>query len=266
MRIAVVGQRNAGKSTLINRLAGEERMIVSEIPGTTRDAVDVRFEREGKVFVAIDTAGLRKRSKLSDAIEFFSDARSHKTIRRADVVVLLFDVGRPLSSVDKKLARYALDRYKPLILGANKVDLVRHIERSEFVQYLRDELPGLAFVPIVFLAATEGEGVSKLIATAERLFEQGQKRVSTGELNRVLKDASQARSPSAEGSRVHIYYATQAESSPPTFVLFVNDSRLVGKDYLRYLENRLRELTELAEVPIRFVVRDKRKDTVQEKR
>ncbi len=258
LRIAVVGQRNAGKSTLINRLAGEERMIVSEIPGTTRDAVDVRFEREGKVFVAIDTAGLRKRSKLSDAIEFYSDARSHKTIRRADVTVLLFDVGHPLSSVDKKLARYALDRYKPLILGANKVDLVRHIERTEFVDYLRAELPSLSFAPIVFLSASEGEGVSKLIGTAERLFAQAQQRVSTGELNRVLKDASGARSPSSDGSRVHIYYATQAESSPPTFVLFVNDKRLIGKSYLRYLSNRLREVLGCEEIPLHLELRDKR--------
>jgi GTP-binding protein len=258
LRFAVVGQRNAGKSTLINRLAGEERMIVSEIPGTTRDAVDVRFEREGRVFVAIDTAGLRKRSKLTDAIEFYSDARSHKTIRRADVVVLLFDVSRPLSSIDKKLARYAIDRYKPIILGANKADLVRDIERSEFVEYLRAELPGLAFAPIVFLSASEGDGVGKLIATAERLFEQAQRRVSTSELNRVLQDAAGARSPSSDGSRVHIYYATQAESSPPTFVLFVNDKRLIGKSYLRYISNRLREVLGLDEIPLHIELRDKR--------
>jgi len=258
MKLAVVGQRNAGKSTLINHLAGEERMIVSEIPGTTRDAVDVRFERAGEVFVAIDTAGLRKRSRLADAIEFYSDARSHKTIRRADVVLLLFDVSRPLSAIDKKLARYAVDRHKPVILAANKADLVREYERSEFVDYLRAELPGLSFAPIVFLSAREGEGVERLLATAERLFDQAARRVGTGELNRVLQDASASRSPSSSGSRVHIYYATQAESAPPTFVLFVNDKRLIGKSYLRYLTNRLREGLGFGEVPLHLVLRDKR--------
>jgi GTP-binding protein len=195
LRLAVVGQRNAGKSTLINRLAGEERMIVSEIPGTTRDAVDVRFERDGRAFVAIDTAGLRKRSKLADAIEFYSDARSHKTIRRADVAVLLFDVSRPLSSIDKKLARYAVDRYKPVILAANKADLVREYDRQEFIDYLRAQLPGMAFAPIVFLSAREGEGIGRLMDTAERLFAEARRRVGTGELNRVLSEAAQSRSP-----------------------------------------------------------------------
>ncbi|HVS09238.1 MAG TPA: ribosome biogenesis GTPase Der, partial [Planctomycetota bacterium] len=142
MKLAVVGQRNAGKSTLINAWAGEERMIVSEIPGTTRDAVDVRFERDGKVFVAIDTAGVRKKSRIADAIELYSDARSHKTIRRADVVALLFDVSQPLSSIDKRLARYVSDHYKPVVLGANKWDLVADFQREPFVDYLRSELSG----------------------------------------------------------------------------------------------------------------------------
>jgi GTPase len=258
MSLAVVGQRNAGKSTLINRLAGEERMIVSEIPGTTRDAVDVRFERDGRVFVAIDTAGLRKRSKMADAIEFYSDARSHKTIRRADVCVLLFDTSRPLSSVDKKLARYAMERYKPLILGANKSDLVRDFKREDFVQYLRDELPNLAFAPIVFLSALEGHGLERLMETAERLCAESARRVSTGALNRVLQEASEAQGPGSSGSRVQIYYATQAEVRPPTFVLFVNDKRLIGRNYVRYLTNRLREGLGFHEVPLHIVLRDKR--------
>jgi GTP-binding protein len=172
--------------------------------------------------------------------------------------VLLFDVSRPLSSIDKKLARYALDHYKPLILGANKADLVRDIERAQFVDYLRAELPGLAFAPIVFLSASEGDGVARLLSTAERLFEQARARVSTGELNRVLQEAAQSRSPSSDGARVHIYYATQAESSPPTFVLFVNDKRLIGKGYLRYLSNRLREALGIEEIPLHIVLRDKR--------
>ncbi len=258
LRLAVVGQRNAGKSTLINRLAGEERMLVSEIPGTTRDAVDVRFERDGKVFVAIDTAGLRKHTRIADAVEFFSDARSHKSVRRADVTLLLFDVSQPLSAVDKKLARYALDRYKPLVLCANKWDLVAGMERAQFVDYLRGELPNLAFAPIVFLSALSGEGVERLLSTAERLHEESQRRVPTGELNRILERATQERSPSSDGARVAVYYATQADSAPPTFVLFVNDRRLVGRGHLRYLTNRLREELDLAHVPLRIVLRDRR--------
>jgi len=257
MKLAVVGQRNAGKSTLINRLAGEERMIVSEIPGTTRDAVDVRFEREGKVFVAIDTAGVRKKSSIADAIELYSDARSHKTIRRADVVALLFDVSQPLSSIDKRLARYVSDHYKPVVLGANKWDLVSDFKREAFVDYLRAELSGLAFAPVVFLSALNGEGVDELLATAEELFEESRRRVSTGELNRALARASDARGPSSEGSRVRILYATQAESAPPTFVVFVNDKRLVGKHYIRYLQNRLREELGFGRVPVRIVLRDR---------
>ena len=257
LSLAVVGQRNAGKSTLINALAGEERMIVSEIPGTTRDAVDVRFERDGRVYTAIDTAGLRKRSKMADAIEFYSDARSHKTIRRADVTVLLFDTSKPLSSVDKKLARYCMERYKPLILAANKTDLVREYKHEEFVQYLRDELPSLSYVPVVFLSAKEGRGIERLLRTAERLHEQSARRVSTGALNRILKEANTAQGPSSSGARLSIYYATQAETSPPTFVVFVNDRRLIGRNYVRYLTNRLREGLDFQEVPLHIVLRDK---------
>lgn len=257
MKLAVVGRRNAGKSTLINSLAREERMIVSEIPGTTRDAVDVIFERDGKRFVAIDTAGLRKKSSLSDAIEFYSDARSHKGVRRADVVVLLFDVTKKFSVIEKKLARYITDHHKPVILAANKWDLVEgELEPGDFQEYIDVQLPGLSWAPLCFLSARSGQGVDDLIRLAEELFEASSRRVGTGELNRVLQRALQARSPSSRGYRANVKYATQAETSPPTFVLFVNDKRLFGKTYLRYLENRLREELGFDEVPVRIVLRD----------
>lgn len=255
MRLAVVGRRNAGKSTLINNLAREERMIVSEIPGTTRDAVDVIFERDGKRFVAIDTAGLRKKSSLEDAIEFYSDARSHKGVRRADVVVLLFDVSQKFSSIEKRLARYVVDHYKPVVLAANKWDLAEGFEPEDFQKYIDDQLPGLAWAPVAFLSAKEGRGVEELLAVSQELFEASSRRVGTGELNRVLKRALEARSPSSKGYRANVKYATQAETSPPTFVLFVNDKRLFGKTYLRYLENRLREELGFDEVPVRIVLR-----------
>ncbi len=257
-KLAVVGLRNAGKSTLINSLTRSERMIVSEIPGTTRDSVDVRFERDGRSFVAIDTAGLRKKSSQKDAVEFFSDARSHRTIRRADVVVHLFDVSLPLSAVDKRLARYVIDHYKPVILGANKWDLVSEMEREQFVQYLRDELTGLAFAPIHFLSAKTGQGVDRLLDRSEKLLEESRRRVSTGELNRALERTAGARSPSADGARVHLYYATQVESTPPTFVVFVNDKRLVGREYVRFLTKRLRQELGFESVPLRVVLRDRK--------
>lgn len=231
-------------------------MIVSEIEGTTRDAVDVVFEKDGDTFTVIDTAGIRKRSKLEDAIEFYSDARSLKTIRRADVVILLFDVTRKLSSIEKNLARYAIDRYKPTILAANKWDLVQGQTPESFREYLDAQVPGLGFAPIVFLSAKEGLRADDLIRVAKDLFEQGQQRVSTGDLNRVLERALEARQPSSKGYRARVKYATQAEVSPPTFVLFVNDKRHIGKDWLRYLTNRLREELPFHEVPLRIVLKD----------
>ncbi len=263
MKIAVVGRRNAGKSTLVNQLAGEERMIVSEIEGTTRDAVDVIFERDGETFTVIDTAGVRKRTKVEDAIEFFSDARSLRTIRRADVVVLLFDVTRKLSAIEKNLARYAVDRFKPIILAANKWDLVENDPAQagrtpeEFRHYLDAQLPGLSFAPIVFLSAKEGQRTDQLIGVAKDLFEQAHQRVTTPDLNRVLEKALEARQPSSKGYRIRMKYATQAEVAPPTFVLFVNDKKHVGKDWLRYLQNRLREELPFHEVPLRIVLKDK---------
>jgi GTP-binding protein len=257
MKLAVVGQRNAGKSTLINSLAREERMIVSEVPGTTRDAVDVVFERDGKTFVAIDTAGIRRKKSHEDAIDFYSDARSHKSIRRADVVVLLFDVTQKLAAVDKTLARYVIDHHKPVILGANKWDLVQDLSPEDFRAYIDDQLPSLSFAPISFLSAKEGKGVEGTLKLAQELFAQSKVRVTTGELNRVLARALESRSPSSGGHAVRVRYATQAETSPPTFVLFVNDKKHFNKDYIRYLQNRLREELSFKEIPVRIVLRDK---------
>ncbi|HEV8111650.1 MAG TPA: ribosome biogenesis GTPase Der [Planctomycetota bacterium] len=257
MRVAVVGQRNAGKSTFINALAREERMIVSEVPGTTRDAVDVIFERDGKSFVAIDTAGVRRKRSHQDAIDFYSDARAHKSIRRGDVIVLLFDVTQRLSSIDKDLARYALDHHKPVIIAANKWDLVEGLTPDDFREYLAQELPQLSFAPVSFLSAKEGQGVDETMKLALELHAQAQTRVSTGELNRVLAKALGARAPTRTAHAARIRYATQAGVRPPTFVLFVNDKKHFNKDYLRYLANRLREEFPLREIPVRIVLRDK---------
>lgn len=258
LRLAIVGRRNAGKSTFVNSAAREERMIVSERPGTTRDAVDVVLEQEGETWVLIDTAGLRKKSSFEDAIEFFADSRSHRAIRRADVVLLLFDASQPLSGIEKRLVRYIVDHHKPFILGANKWDLCRERMSSEqLAEYLHSQLPGIPYAPLALLSAKEGFQVDRVLALARDLHHQAHLRVGTGELNRVLARALEGRSPDSRGHRVRIHYATQAERTPPTIVLFVNDKRLIGKQYLRYLENRLREDLPFKEVPLHLVLRDK---------
>jgi GTP-binding protein len=261
LKLAIVGRRNAGKSTFVNAVCREERMIVSEIPGTTRDAVDVLLERDGERLVLIDTAGVRKKSSMEDAIEFYSDARAHRAIRRADVVVLLFDASRPISGLEKRLARYVVDHHKPVILGANKWDLCREqmtLEQLEY--YIQNQLPGVQYAPMMCLAAKDKWRVDKVLELAKELHGQAQLRVTTGELNRVLSRALAARSPTRSGHLVKIHFATQAERTPPTFVLFVNDKRLINKVYLRYLENRLRAELPFKEIPVHIVLRDNKSE------
>ncbi|MEX1023435.1 MAG: ribosome biogenesis GTPase Der [Planctomycetota bacterium] len=257
LRVAVVGRRNAGKSTLVNAIARDERVIVSEIPGTTRDAVDVIVERDGKSFVLIDTAGIRKKGSHEDAVEFYSDVRSHAAIRRADAVLILFDVTRTVSAIEKRLARYVVDHHKTVLLGANKLDLAKDVTPEDFREYLDQELPGLAWAPVSFLSAKEGINVDGTFALLQELHNQALTRVGTGELNRVVQRALTARSPSKKGYRVNVKYVTQVDIAPPTFILFVNDKRLIGKDFLRYLENRFREELPIGEVPVRLILRDK---------
>jgi len=260
MKLAVVGRRNAGKSTLINHFAGSDRVIVSQVPGTTRDAVDVIFERDGETFMAIDTAGVLKKKKMADAVEFYSDARAHKAVRRADVVLLLFEAERPLSALEKRLARFVVDNHKPLVLGANKWDLVdADVSPSDFRDYLDAELPGIRYAPVSFLSAKHGDGVWDTLSLCRELMRQSTVRVSTGELNRVLDDALKARVPTSKGYRVRVYYATQVDVTPPTFVLWVNDRRLIGKEWLRYLENRLKEAFAFDEIPIQIIVKNRKR-------
>jgi GTP-binding protein len=206
---------------------------------------------------------VRKKNKMADAIEFFSDARSHRTIRRADVVLHMFDTSQELSQLDKKLARYVVDHHKPVILCANKWDLVADMERQDFVDYIRGELPGVSFAPLRFLSAKTGQGVEAVLRLAEDLYERSRRRVGTGELNRVMQRATDGRSPTKQGASVRIYYATQTAEAPPTFTLFVNDKRLLGKSYLRFLQNRLREELELGDLPLRLLLRDKKEGDVE---
>lgn len=257
MKLAIVGKRNAGKSTFVNALAGEERMIVSETPGTTRDSVDVRFERDGRVFVAIDTAGVRKRSSMDD-IDFYSYTRALRSIRRADVVLHMIDAEVPISEVDLKLAGAVLDEAKPVLLVINKWDLaIGRSDASAFGAYLSQVMPMLDYAPMAFVTAKTGKNVQAAVDVALSLNKQASARLTTSQLNTVLEQILAERGPSAKRGtkRVKVYYATQVSSSPPTIVFFCNAAQLVSDNYRRYMENRLRELTPFREIPLRLLFR-----------
>lgn len=261
MKIALVGRRNTGKSTFINALAGQERVIVSEVPGTTRDAVDVRFEKDGRVVLAIDTAGVRKKGKIADAIEFYGYTRATRSIRRADVVLLLIDATVPISQVDKKLATYVVEQYKATVIVVNKWDLAKgKADTGEYGEYLAKTLIGLDYAPVVFTSAIDNRNVLAAVDVASSLFKQFRTRVTTGQVNRAMEMARSVRGPSTKRGvkPPKIYYATQVATQPPTIILFVNHPSSFRKEYLRFLLNRFRETLPFEEVPIRLVLRPRR--------
>ncbi len=259
MKICIVGRRNVGKSTFINHLAGQERVIVSEVPGTTRDAVDVRFELDGRTFVAIDTAGVAKsKRRANNSIEFYGYNRALASIRRADVVLFLIDSTEPISDVDKKLARYVVDEYKPCVLVVNKWDLAKGQASSEtYGEYLAKTLPQISYAPVAFTTALNGRNVQGTIELAQSLFNQARMRVTTGQLNRAIETTLAERQPMAtkHGAHPKIYYATQVSVCPPTIVLFVNNPALMKEQYRRFAERRIRESLPFEEVPVRLVWR-----------
>ena len=265
MKLAIVGKRNAGKSTLVNALAGEERVIVSETPGTTRDAVDVRFEKDGRAFVAIDTAGVRKQSRMND-IEYYSYTRALKSIRRADVVMLLIDATVPVSEVDAKLAAAVHAEYKPVVLAINKWDLAKdRAEPEAYDAYLAQVLPELDYAPATIMTAKTGKNVDAAVDVALSLFRQARTRVSTGKLNSSLETILAARGPSPKrGTKpLRILYATQVAVAPPTLVFFCNNPGLVSENYRRFMENRLREILPFREVPMRLLFRSRHKERAE---
>ncbi len=262
LHIAVVGKRNAGKSTFINAIAGEERVIVSEVPGTTRDAVDVHFEKDGKTFNIIDTAGVRKKGKMAGDIEFYSFVRAQQSIVRADVVMLFIDAAEAVSQVDKQLTRFISGHDKPCILVINKWDLAKGKAGVDaYEEYFTKTMPELGYAPIAAVSARDNRGVQPAIDLALSLFKQSQARVSTADLNQALAAVTALRGPSPKrGIRpLKIYYGTQVAIRPPTLVLFVNDPGRVGEDYRRFLMNRFRELLPFREIPIRLVFRSHRR-------
>jgi GTP-binding protein len=262
MKLAIVGRRNTGKSTFINALAESDRMIVSEVPGTTRDSVDVRFERDGKAFIAIDTAGVRKKGKIAGDIEFYSVARAERSIRRADVVLLFHDSAHAISQVDKQLAGYVLEHFKPAIFVVNKWDLlVKDLSTGEFADYLRKVYPSLDYVPIAFITAKDGRNVSRVLNLAQNLHKQAGARVSTGALNRVVEQALADNPPPMRmNRRPKVFFATQAATHPPTVVLFTNGPELFDNTYQRYLLKVFRDQLPFHDVPIKLHLRGKRRE------
>lgn len=274
LRAAIIGKRNSGKSSLVNALAGEPRVIVSEIAGTTRDAVDVRFEMDGRAIVAIDTAGQRRKRSFQGQVEWYAFDRAKRAVERADVVLLLVDATEPVSQVDQQLAMLAQKAYKPVVIVVNKWDLAegrqgpkgRRVTTEDYEEYLRRELKGLAFAPVAFTSATEGRNLRGLIDVAFDLHEQAGRRVTTGELNRLVRGILDTRGPTSKvGTRVKLFYVAQVRTNPPTIALVVNHPELFTANYERFLLNRFREELPFEEVPIRLLVRArKRGERVEE--
>jgi GTP-binding protein len=263
MKIAIVGKRNAGKSTLVNAMVGSERVIVSETPGTTRDAVDVRFEKDGKTIIAIDTAGVRKKTRMvADSIEFYSYVRATSSIKRADVVLFLIDAAVPVSQVDKKLAKFIADEYKSCIIVVNKWDLAKGFAATEdYEDYLTKLLPGLKYAPLAFTTATESKNVQSVLDLSAEIFKQTTTWIPTTKLNKafeLIKHEKVGVSTGGKKGRPKIYYATQVAVNPVTILMFVNKPELFEENYRRFIVNRLRSILPVDEVPIRLFARKHR--------
>ena len=262
MKIAIVGKRNAGKSTLLNSIVGDDRVIVSETPGTTRDAVDVRFEKDGKTIIAIDTAGVRKRRKISDSIEFYSYARTTHSITRADIVFFIIDSTVEISQVDKKIVRFITEEHKSCILVVNKWDLAKETAATEdYEDYLTKTLPGLKYAPIAFTTATEGKNVQSLLDLSVELFKQTTTWIPTAKLNKAFETIRAERSAAKKRTakaRPKIYYATQIAINPITILMFVNNPELFDENRRRFIITRLKSILPISEVPMRLLARSHR--------
>ena len=262
MKLAIVGKRNAGKSTFINALAGAQRVIVSETPGTTRDSVNATAEIGWRKFMLIDTAGVRKRRRIvQQDIEFYGYHRALRSIRRADVVALMIDASVPVSKVDKDLARDIVDEFKPVLLVVNKWDLARGRAAGEdYQEYFDKVLPELAYAPISLTSAASGMNVVRTIDLAEQLYDQSRVRVTTGQLNVAVREICEQRGPSHRpGTKPpKILYASQISTRPPTIVCFVNDVRSFDNSYQRYFVKQLRQRLPYGEIPIRLLFRARR--------
>ena len=266
MKAAIVGRRNVGKSTFVNTLAKAKRMIVSEVPGTTRDSVDVKYDLDGKRFIAIDTPGLRRHKSVKTDLDFYGTHRAKRSIRRADVVLLFFDAAERISKVDKQLCEYIASEYKPCVFVVNKWDqYAGSVPTEKWVHYLRDTFRTMPYVPIAFITGQSGKNVKALLNHGQMLFKQTRQRTTTGDLNRVIRAALDYNPPPMiHHRRPKVFYATQVGVQPPTIVLFCNQPGWFTEPYRRFLLGWLRDHLEFAEVPIKLYLRQRGKSDTQD--
>lgn len=261
IKVAIVGKPNVGKSSLLNRILGEERVIVSNVAGTTRDAIDSYYENETGKYCFIDTAGMRRKSKVDDAIEKYSNMRSVSAIDRADVCLILIDANEGVTEQDTKIAGLVHEAGKAAVIVVNKWDAVADKETNtmrDMEAKVRQGLSYMLYAPVIFLSALTGARCDKLFDTIQEVHKQNTSRITTGSLNAVLADATaRVQPPTDKGRRLKIYYMTQAGTKPPHFVIFCNDARLFHFSYQRYLENQIREVFGLQGTPIRITIRQK---------
>lgn len=260
IKVAIVGKPNVGKSSLVNRILGEERVIVSDIPGTTRDAIDNTYEKDGQKYVFIDTAGMRRKSRIGDSIERYSVIRALAAIDRCDVCVVMIDAVSGVSEQDSKIAGYAHDQGKAIVVAVNKWDVPAKETGTleEFKKRVYEELPFMTYAPVIFISALTGQRVPKLFDMVKYVYDQSSKRITTGMLNDVLSEAvAMVQPPSDKGRVLKVFYITQTSVKPPVFILFVNSAKLMHFSYIRYIENKLRESFGFEGTSLKFTLRER---------
>ena len=262
-RIAIVGRPNVGKSSIVNRLVGEKRVIVSDIAGTTRDAIDTPLKRNGREYILIDTAGLRRKSKIHEDLERYSIIRTVTAVERADVVVMVIDAAEGVAEQDAKIAGIAHERGKGVIIAVNKWDAVEKDDKTiyKMTEKIKQSLAYMPYAEFVFISAKTGQRLDKLFELIDMIIENQSMRIATGVLNEILAEAvAMQQPPSDKGRRLKIFYMTQISVKPPTFVVFVNDKKLMHYSYTRYIENQIRNAFGFRGTPLRFIIRERKED------
>jgi GTP-binding protein len=259
-KVAIIGKPNVGKSSLINKLAQEDRVIVSDIAGTTRDAIDTDIKYNGKEYVFIDTAGLRRKNKIKEELERYSIIRTVTAVERADVVIVVIDAVEGITEQDAKIAGIAHERGKGVIIAVNKWDAVEKDDKTiyKYTNKVREVLAYMPYAEILFISAQTGQRLPKLFETIDMVLENQTLRIQTGVLNEIMTEAvAMQQPPSDKGKRLRLYYITQVAVKPPTFVIFVNDKELMHFSYTRYLENKIREAFGFRGTPLKFIIRER---------